>query len=103
MKIKAPVAALLNAVAFANSAVQKRHTLPILSNLLIDAREDMIVIIGTDLEAELEYRMPVGGDIEVVEAGKTTLPAKKLHDLLRGIGNNEAIATIAPDTKNKSG
>jgi len=59
MKIKAPVAALLNAVAFANSAVQKRHTLPILSNLLIDAREDMIVIIGTDLEAELEYRMPV--------------------------------------------
>jgi DNA polymerase III subunit beta len=100
-KIKAPVSILLNAVEFAASSTNKKHTLPILSNILIRATEDKLVLIGSDLETELECRLPVDKGIEIIEAGEITLPAHKLKSLLKGV-DTDAVATLAKVDDNKS-
>lgn len=61
-------------------AVERRHTLPILSNLLIKVSDDLLTMVGTDLEVELCAQVPVAAGSE---AGAVTVPAKKLVDICR--------------------
>lgn len=61
--------------------VERRQTMPILSNLLCVADEDGLVLTATDLEVELvaTIRTPVD------TAGKTTIPARKLFDICKSL------------------
>ena len=61
------------------SAVPTKTTLPVLSNILIEARKDGIRFSGTDLDIAVATTV----EAEVDEEGAITLPAKKLSDIAR--------------------
>ena len=69
-------------------AVERRHTLPILSNVLIKVSEDALWLTGTDLEVELISSVALEGDFS---EGETTVPAKKLLDIIRGLNEGSDV------------
>ncbi len=62
-------------------AVERRQTMPALSNLLLQGSEQGLFITATDLEVELITNI----DIELEESGDTTIPARKLLDICRAL------------------
>ncbi|MBU3020209.1 DNA polymerase III subunit beta [Aestuariibacter sp. A3R04] len=78
----------LQPLQLVSGAVERRHTLPILSNVLIKVSEDALWLTGTDLEVELISSMHLEGDYE---EGEITVPAKKLFDICRGIADGTDI------------
>ena len=59
--------------------VERRQTLPILGNVLLNANKKTVKLTATDLEVELQAQMTVS----VTETGDITLPARKLLDICR--------------------
>lgn len=81
MKISVERAALIPALSVVGGVVERRQTLPILGNLLIDAEGDQIRLKGTDLEIEISSVV----NAKIHEPGSTTLPARKLIDIVRSL------------------
>jgi DNA polymerase III subunit beta len=67
------------------SVVEKKGTMPILLNVLIEAQESEIVITATDLEIGLKGRHPA----EIIKSGKTTLSAKKIYEVIKELPEKE--------------
>jgi DNA polymerase-3 subunit beta len=65
--------------------VEKKGTMPILLNVLIEAQESEIVITATDLEIGLKGRHPA----EIINSGKTTLSAKKIYEVVKELPEKE--------------
>lgn len=65
--------------------IEKRHTIPILANVLIEARENEIVVTATDLEVGIKSRYPA----DVSSTGKVTVSAKKLFEIIKELPNKE--------------
>lgn len=65
--------------------VEKRNTMPILSNVLLDATNDRLEITATDLEVGMKSFYPA----EVVKKGKITVAAKKLFEIIRELPEEE--------------
>ena len=76
----------LGAVA---GSIPSRTTLPVLSNILIEAEEGAVRMSGTDLDTAVTVRVPA----EVVEAGAITAPAKKLQEIARELPGVVEIST----------
>lgn len=72
--------------------VEKRQTMPILSNVLLETSDNAIVVTATDLELELIASCP--GEIE--QAGSVTVPARKLLDICRGLERDRSL-TLTQD------
>ncbi|MCL4410481.1 MAG: DNA polymerase III subunit beta, partial [Gammaproteobacteria bacterium] len=71
--------ALLKPLQVVSGAVERRHTLPILSNVLIRVNQNELSMTGTDLEVELVSKV----SLEQAASGEVTVPAKKLLDIVR--------------------
>ncbi len=65
-----------------SGAVERKHTLPILGNVLLRVESSMLWMTGTDLEVELMSSVALSGE---VTEGSITVPAKKLLDIVRGL------------------
>ncbi|MEW9797859.1 DNA polymerase III subunit beta [Alteromonas sp. CYL-A6] len=78
----------LQPLQLVSGAVERRHTLPILSNVLIKVSEDALWLTGTDLEVELISSVKLEGDYT---EGEITVPAKKLFDIIRGLSEGTHI------------
>ncbi|GGW96381.1 DNA polymerase III subunit beta [Alteromonas halophila] len=78
----------LQPLQLVSGAVERRHTLPILSNVLIKVSEDALWLTGTDLEVELISSIKLEGDFT---EGEITVPAKKLFDIIRGLAEGTQI------------
>lgn len=63
------------------SVVEKRQTLPVLSNVLMEVKGQQLVLIGSDMEIEMIARLPLVGG----EEGATTVPARKLLDICKSL------------------
>ncbi|HET7922842.1 MAG TPA: DNA polymerase III subunit beta, partial [Gammaproteobacteria bacterium] len=61
--------------------VERRQTLPVLANLLVQVREGRLSLTGTDLEVEMRSSCAV----DMGENGETTVPARKWFDLVRAL------------------
>ena len=79
MKISIERATLLKAVSQAQSVVERRNTIPILANVLIEAEGDSISFRATDLDIEVVDR----AEAQVERAGATTVSAVMLHEIIR--------------------
>ncbi|GLP97674.1 DNA polymerase III subunit beta [Paraferrimonas sedimenticola] len=79
---------LLKPIQLVSGAVERRHNLPILSNILVEVSTDQLKLTGTDLEVELVGHASLEGD--VVE-GRTTVPAKKFLDIIRSLPDNAEV------------
>lgn len=83
--------ALLNPLQAVSGIVEKRHTLPILSNVLISCKPEQVSLIATDLEIQISTiceNLQKGG-----ENSALTVSARKLQDILRALPE-EAEATL---------
>ena len=88
MKLEAKREQLLKPLQHVIGAVERRQTLPILSNVLLAAREGEVTLTATDLEVELSARI----ELFVDTPGEITLPARKLHDILRALPEDGVVA-----------
>ncbi|MGI9250399.1 MAG: DNA polymerase III subunit beta [Pseudohongiellaceae bacterium] len=80
--------ALLKPMMAVNSVVERRHTLPVLANVLLSVEDKQLSITGTDMEVELIGRTPVD---EVKTAGAITVPARKFLDICRTLAEGAKI------------
>src|ERR671923_1262941 len=79
MEIKAKRDNLLATLYWTQSIVERRNTMPILANVLIESRKGEIRLTATDLEVGI--RGVVEG--EVVREGIVSVNAKKLYEIVR--------------------
>jgi len=86
---------LLNPLQKIIGAVEKRQTMPALSNILVKADSDKISLTATDLEIELVTTLDMVAD----EAGETTLPARKLLDICKALPEESSISIEVDSNK----
>lgn len=72
---------LLPGLQAVNSVIERRHTMPILSNLLVSITKEQLTLTGTDMEVELIIKIPHQGE----NSDDFTLPARKLLDICRAL------------------
>jgi len=79
MKINVERGAFLKALSHVQSVVERRNTIPILSNVLIEAAKGQLKLTATDLDIEIVEAIPS----DVLRNGSATAPAHMLYDIVR--------------------
>ncbi|MER3546476.1 MAG: DNA polymerase III subunit beta [Rhodanobacteraceae bacterium] len=79
--------ALLNPLQQVVGVVERRQTLPVLANLLVQVDQGCLTLTGMDLEVEMRASITV----EKAEDGATTIPARKLFDIVRALSDGAQI------------
>jgi DNA polymerase-3 subunit beta len=96
MKATIERAVLLKSLGHVQSVVERRNTIPILSNVLIEAREDgSIRLMATDLDLQVDESVPA----TVVQAGATTVSAHTLFDIVRKLPEGSQVEITAAEGK----
>jgi DNA polymerase III subunit beta len=80
--IKAKNSTLLGPLQFVTGIVERRHTLPILSNVLIEVSDQNVNFLATDLEVQIRASAKLD---TTHKSGSLTVGAKKLQDILRAL------------------
>ena len=96
MKVTIERTALLKALGHVHRIVERRNTIPILSNVLIEARDGQLTLKSTDLDLEATESAPA----DVAQAGATTAPAHVIYDIVRKLPEG---AQIGLETSGESG
>lgn len=86
---------LLRPLQVIGGVVEKRQTLPILSNVLIIAEHGKLTLVGTDLEVELKATTTA----EIGEEGEITVPARKFGDICRTLPESAVIEFLMEGDK----
>ncbi len=87
MRLTIERSALLKALNHVQSVVERRNTIPILSNVLLSAQGDSLRLTATDLDIEISEAAPA----DVDRAGQTTAPASYLYDFVRKLPDAAAV------------
>ncbi|HIG09699.1 MAG TPA: DNA polymerase III subunit beta [Alphaproteobacteria bacterium] len=87
MKFSIDRSALLIALQHIHSVVERRNTIPILSNVLIEAKEDGVYLTSTDMDITVIEKVDLG-ESEVTQLGTTTTSAQILYDIVRKLPDN---------------
>ena len=87
--VKANRDELLSPLSAVSGIIERRHTLPILSNVLIEQAEGALSFLATDIEIQIMVRstLAVGGDIKSLTVG-----ARKLVEILRVLFEGAEVA-----------
>lgn len=89
MKLTIERNALINVLKHTTGVVEKRNTIPVLSNILIDAASnETVMFVATDMEIEVTEFVNLENR-SVKETGSITLPAQTLFNIVRKMNNNE--------------
>src|SRR5690349_4965490 len=72
---------LLRELQIFQGIVERKNTIPILANVLMDAKGSEVRLLATDLEVGLRSRC----DATVAKSGALTLPAKKLYEIIKAL------------------
>ena len=73
---------------YCQGIIEKRSTLPILSNVLLDASNSKLTITATDLDLIFIHQIP---NVEITEEGKTTTPSSIMYDIVRKFSSGKKI------------
>ena len=71
---------LQESLGFCQNVIERRSTLPILSNVLIEAKNKILKITATDLDMIFVHRI---SNVEINEEGETTTNSSIMHDIVR--------------------
>ncbi len=93
MKFSIERSTLLKAVSQAQSVVERRNTIPILANVLIEAEGSHVQFRATDLDIEVLDKVPA----QVERPGATTVSAVTLHEIVRKLPDG-ALITLSNDS-----
>ena len=88
MKVTLERAALLKSLGHVHRVVERRNTIPILSNVLLQANGGALVLKATDLDLEITESVVA----DVGQAGATTLPAHTLYDIVRKLPDGAQVS-----------
>ena len=72
---------LLRELQLFQGIVERKNTIPILANVLLEAKGDEVKLLATDLEVALRSRCSAS----VTKSGSLTLPAKKLYEIVKAL------------------
>ena len=95
MKIKINRDALIKPLQQVAGVVERRQTLPVLSNVLLQVDGERLSVTGTDLEVELVGRLLVND----FEQGEVTVPARKLMDICRELPDGADVELALQDQR----
>ena len=96
MKATIERATLLKSLGHVQSVVERRNTIPILSNVLIEARDDgSIRLMATDLDLQVDESVPA----KVAQAGATTVSAHTFFDIVRKLPEGSQVELTAAEGK----
>lgn len=87
---------LLKPLQRLQGALERRQVLPILANILVVVKNQLLSLTGTDLEIEMVARLPL---TQSATPGKITVPGKKLMDICRALPEGELISFELNDNK----
>jgi DNA polymerase III subunit beta len=87
MKIIIERAALLRSLGHVQSVVERRNTIPILSNVLLQAQNGELALTATDMDLEIIESVPA----EISRPGSTTAPAHTLYDIARKLPDGSQV------------
>lgn len=87
--------ALLSALSAVVGVVERRHTLPILSNLLLEKKGDALSLLATDLELQISTRL----EAEAGEDFAITIAARKLFDIVRALPETAKVKLDSKDSQ----
>ena len=79
--------AFLKPLAQVVNVVERRQTLPVLANFLVQVQNGQLSLTGTDLEVEMISRSAV----DDAQDGETTIPARKLFDIIRALPDGSKV------------
>jgi DNA polymerase-3 subunit beta len=94
MKFNANQQDLQQAINYCQVVIEKRSTLPILSNILLEAKNSKLTITATDLDLIFIH---VINNIEVIEEGKTTTTSSIMYDIIRKFSSGKKINLTLTD------
>jgi DNA polymerase-3 subunit beta len=87
MKFTAVKEQILEELQLLQGIVEKRNTMPILANILLQAGMDGVELTGTDLEVGLRTRFEAG----IEEAGAITVSGKKLFEIVKSLPDGQTV------------
>jgi DNA polymerase III subunit beta len=93
MRVTVERAALLKALGHVQSVVERRNTIPILSNVLLDAKDGALTLTATDLDLAIVEAAPAQTSI----AGATTVAAHTLFDIARKLPEGAQVELATGD------
>src|SRR3954451_4457911 len=85
MEITLSKSDLLKELTATQGVVERKTTIPILSNFLFEAADDKLTITATDLDLSLRTSC----DVKVKKEGSCTIPARKLYDYVKLLGDGD--------------
>jgi DNA polymerase III subunit beta len=83
---------LLRPLQIVSGIVERRHTLPILANILIRKEGERVSFLSTDIEVQITTHANIGSGGDVAA---TTVAARKLLDILRALPDSDVSLTLA--------
>ena len=86
---------LQQALSYCQGVIEKRSTLPILSNILLEAQNSKLTITATDLDLIFVHQI---NNVEVLEEGKTTTTSSIMYDIVRKFSPGKKINLTLTDT-----
>jgi len=96
MKATIERATLLKSLSHVQSVVERRNTIPILSNVLMEARDDgSLRVMATDLDLQVDESVSAN----VTQAGATTVSAHTLFDIIRKLPEGSQVELSAAEGK----
>lgn len=95
MKFTIEKAVLLKTLAHVQNIVERRNTVPVLSNVRIEAGADGISFKATDMDTEITEMV----DAKILENGAITAPAHMLYDIVRKLTDGADVELVYPDEK----
>ncbi len=88
MKLTITREEILSPLQIISGVVERKQTMPVLSNILLEAEAGKVELTGTNMEVELVCTL---SSVSVETAGKITLPARKLVDICRSLPTDAMI------------
>ena len=79
---------LQQALNYCQGVIEKRSTLPILSNILLEAQNSKLTITATDLDLIFIHEVK---NIQIIEEGKTTTVSSTIYDIVRKLSSGKKI------------
>ena len=94
MKFSIDRSALLMALQHVHSVVERRNTIPILSNVLIEAKEDGVYLTATDMDIAVIEKVDMEKS-EIIQLGSITTSAQMLYDIVRKLPENIKVELLS--------
>ncbi len=86
---------IFKSISHLQGIVDKKNTLPILSNILIEAKDNNIILSSTDMDISIIEKL----NCDILEEGATTINSQIFYDVIRKIEDNNEIEVISNNGK----